>query len=149
MSIVNIANCVFHVTPAHRTDFEYLSEVPILTLDVNDDFKANSSKGGDMIEKVRLWNLLLKMTSEYPNTGFSSCFMFQTVLSYSVKSFSLCEPVRYNMCHHSFWENRKIHIVNDENSTKYFFVCTMTDAHQRSRSLSPACSQNSKSALVA
>ncbi|XP_029920641.1 deoxycytidine kinase [Myripristis murdjan] len=35
------------------TDFEYLSEVPILTLDVNDDFTANAAKGGDMIEKVK------------------------------------------------------------------------------------------------
>ncbi|XP_005808658.1 deoxycytidine kinase [Xiphophorus maculatus] len=34
-------------------DFEYLSDVPVLTLDVNDDFKQNDSKSADMIEKVK------------------------------------------------------------------------------------------------
>ncbi|TSK71975.1 Deoxycytidine kinase [Bagarius yarrelli] len=39
----------------HRTlrmDFDYLCEVPVLTLDVNDDFKGNKLKCADMIEKV-------------------------------------------------------------------------------------------------
>ncbi|KAM4533276.1 deoxycytidine kinase [Fundulus diaphanus] len=34
-------------------EFEYLSGVPVLTLDVNDDFKQNDSKCADMIEKVK------------------------------------------------------------------------------------------------
>lgn len=33
-------------------DFDYLSEVPVLTLDVNDDFKGDNFKCADMIEKV-------------------------------------------------------------------------------------------------
>lgn len=36
-----------------RMDFEYLSEVPVLTLDVNEDFKNSENKRGNMIEKVR------------------------------------------------------------------------------------------------
>ncbi|KAG1958604.1 deoxycytidine kinase [Pimephales promelas] len=34
-------------------DFEYLKEVPVLTLDVEDDFKNNQVKCADMIEKVK------------------------------------------------------------------------------------------------
>lgn len=34
-------------------EFQYLNEVPILTLDVNDDFKDNTNKCADMIEKVK------------------------------------------------------------------------------------------------
>ncbi|XP_030625140.1 deoxycytidine kinase [Chanos chanos] len=40
----------------HRTlcmDFEYLSDVPILTLDVNDDFKGDKAKCDSMVEKVK------------------------------------------------------------------------------------------------
>lgn len=33
-------------------DFDYLCEVPVLTLDVNDDFKDDKFKCADMIEKV-------------------------------------------------------------------------------------------------
>lgn len=36
-----------------RIDFEYLSEVPVLTIDVNEDFKNNENRSGNMIEKVR------------------------------------------------------------------------------------------------
>lgn len=35
------------------TDFEYLSNVPILTLDVNEEFKGNKSRSSDMLEKVK------------------------------------------------------------------------------------------------
>ncbi|CAL1567869.1 unnamed protein product [Knipowitschia caucasica] len=34
-------------------EFEYLKDVPVLTMDVNDDFKGNVNKGADMIEKVK------------------------------------------------------------------------------------------------
>lgn len=34
-------------------DFEYLGEVPVLTIDVNEDFKNSKNKSGNMIEKVR------------------------------------------------------------------------------------------------
>ncbi len=37
-------------------EFEYLNEVPVLTLDVNDEFKDNKIKCADMIEKV--WHKL-------------------------------------------------------------------------------------------
>lgn len=37
---------------AHSMEFEYLSDVPILTIDVNEDFKGNNLKSADMIEKV-------------------------------------------------------------------------------------------------
>ncbi|XP_034048869.1 deoxycytidine kinase [Thalassophryne amazonica] len=40
----------------HRTmniDFEYLNDVPILTMDVNDEFKGDKIKLTDMIEKVK------------------------------------------------------------------------------------------------
>lgn len=33
-------------------DFEYLNQVPVLTIDVNEDFKGNEIKSADMIEKV-------------------------------------------------------------------------------------------------
>lgn len=37
---------------AHRTEFEYLNEVPILTINVNENFKDDQFKGADMVEKV-------------------------------------------------------------------------------------------------
>lgn len=37
---------------AHSMEFEYLSELPVLTIDVNEDFKRNKIKSADMIEKV-------------------------------------------------------------------------------------------------
>uniref|UniRef100_A0A8C8DGK8 Deoxycytidine kinase n=1 Tax=Oryzias sinensis TaxID=183150 RepID=A0A8C8DGK8_9TELE len=40
----------------HKTmnmDFEYLKDVPVLTIDVNEDFKESKNKSADMIEKVR------------------------------------------------------------------------------------------------
>lgn len=36
----------------HRMDFEYLSDVPVLTIDVNEDFKNNENKSGNMVEKA-------------------------------------------------------------------------------------------------
>ncbi|XP_005429127.1 deoxycytidine kinase [Geospiza fortis] len=36
-----------------RTDFDYLQEIPILTLDVNKDFKGKKDEYDDMIEKVK------------------------------------------------------------------------------------------------
>ncbi|KAM6985478.1 deoxycytidine kinase [Aplochiton taeniatus] len=36
-----------------RMEFDYLNNVPILTLDVNEDFKGDKVKCGDMIEKVK------------------------------------------------------------------------------------------------
>lgn len=33
-------------------EFEYLGDVPVLTIDVNEDFKGNDLKNADMIEKV-------------------------------------------------------------------------------------------------
>lgn len=35
------------------TEFEYLNDVPILTIDVNEDFKGSEIKKADMIEKVK------------------------------------------------------------------------------------------------
>ncbi|XP_069369864.1 deoxycytidine kinase [Paralichthys olivaceus] len=40
----------------HKTmsmEFDYLSEVPVLTIDVNEDFKGNKNKSADMMEKVK------------------------------------------------------------------------------------------------
>ncbi|XP_061554595.1 deoxycytidine kinase isoform X3 [Phycodurus eques] len=40
----------------HKTmtmDFEYLADVPVLTLDATEEFKRDKSKGADMLEKVR------------------------------------------------------------------------------------------------
>uniref|UniRef100_A0A8C5SUS0 Deoxycytidine kinase n=1 Tax=Laticauda laticaudata TaxID=8630 RepID=A0A8C5SUS0_LATLA len=36
-----------------RTEFEYLQKIPVLTLDVNEDFKGNRDKHENMIEKVQ------------------------------------------------------------------------------------------------
>ncbi|XP_075606988.1 deoxycytidine kinase [Balearica regulorum gibbericeps] len=36
-----------------RTDFEYLQEIPILTLDVNEDFKGKKDRYDNMTEKVK------------------------------------------------------------------------------------------------
>lgn len=33
-------------------EFDYLSEIPILTLDVNEDFKGDKEKYTNLIEKV-------------------------------------------------------------------------------------------------
>ncbi|XP_051907144.1 deoxycytidine kinase isoform X1 [Hippocampus zosterae] len=35
------------------TDFEYLADLPVLTLDAAEDFKGNQSKSADMMEKVK------------------------------------------------------------------------------------------------
>lgn len=40
----------------HSMEFEYLSDVPVLTIDVNEDFKVNKTKCADMIEKVSDFN---------------------------------------------------------------------------------------------
>lgn len=37
---------------AHSMEYEYLNDVPVLTIDVNEDFKGNKTKCADMIEKV-------------------------------------------------------------------------------------------------
>lgn len=37
----------------YRTDFEYLQEIPILTLDVNEDFKGKKDRYDNMTEKVK------------------------------------------------------------------------------------------------
>lgn len=42
-----------HCVYVFSMDFEYLKEVPVLTLDVNDNFKDNKVKCADMIEKVQ------------------------------------------------------------------------------------------------
>lgn len=34
-------------------EFDYLNDVPILTLDVDEDFKGDKVKCADMVEKVR------------------------------------------------------------------------------------------------
>lgn len=36
-----------------RTDFDYLQDIPILTLDVNDDFKGDKERSETLIEKVK------------------------------------------------------------------------------------------------
>ncbi|KAI1904674.1 hypothetical protein AGOR_G00008130 [Albula goreensis] len=36
-----------------RMEFEYLNDVPVLTLDVNEDFKLDKTKSAEMIEKVK------------------------------------------------------------------------------------------------
>ncbi len=38
-------------------EYEYLSEVPVLTIDVNEDFKGSKTRSADMIEKVSEWQL--------------------------------------------------------------------------------------------
>lgn len=40
------------ILSAHSTEFEYLNDVPVLTVDVNEDFKGDKIKSADMIEKV-------------------------------------------------------------------------------------------------
>lgn len=37
---------------AHSMEFDYLRNVPVLSIDVNEDFKGNEIKSADMIEKV-------------------------------------------------------------------------------------------------
>lgn len=53
-------NCILQINKCYLSlymcvcsmEFEYLNEVPVLTLDVNDEFKHNKIKCADMIEKV-------------------------------------------------------------------------------------------------
>uniref|UniRef100_H2LD74 Deoxycytidine kinase n=1 Tax=Oryzias latipes TaxID=8090 RepID=H2LD74_ORYLA len=45
----------------HKTmsmDFEYLKDVPVLTIDVNEDFKESENKSADMIEKFQVKEFL-------------------------------------------------------------------------------------------
>lgn len=37
---------------SHSMEFEYLNDVPVMTLDVNEDFKGDKIKCANMIEKV-------------------------------------------------------------------------------------------------
>lgn len=37
---------------AHSVEFEYLNNVPVLTMDVSEDFKGSKIRSADMIEKV-------------------------------------------------------------------------------------------------
>lgn len=39
----------------YRLDFEYLKDLPILVLDVNEDFKNDRIKQEGVIDKVRIW----------------------------------------------------------------------------------------------
>lgn len=48
----NISNCMCYIMSSHSMEFEYLSDVPVMTLDVNEDFKGDKIKCADMIEKV-------------------------------------------------------------------------------------------------
>uniref|UniRef100_A0A665VZN8 Deoxycytidine kinase n=1 Tax=Echeneis naucrates TaxID=173247 RepID=A0A665VZN8_ECHNA len=43
------------------TEFEYLSDVPVLTIDADENFKGSDSKRADMIEKVSDGEALLKI----------------------------------------------------------------------------------------
>ena len=47
---IAFSNCVVHLC-LNRTNFDYLQEVPILTLDVNEDFK---DKHDSLVEKAGL-----------------------------------------------------------------------------------------------
>lgn len=40
------------LSAAHSMEFEYLSDVPVLTMDVNEDFKGSKTKSANMVEKV-------------------------------------------------------------------------------------------------
>lgn len=42
-------------------EFDYLSDVPVLTIDVNEEFKGNNTKSADMIEKVSDGEAFLKV----------------------------------------------------------------------------------------
>lgn len=48
----NISNCMFYIMSSHSMEFEYLNDVPVMTLDVNEDFKGDKIKCANMIEKV-------------------------------------------------------------------------------------------------
>lgn len=49
----------------HSTEFEYLNDVPILTLDVSEDFKGDQIKGADMIEKVSDGDVIMVKWSNF------------------------------------------------------------------------------------
>lgn len=75
-------------------DFEYLKEVPVLTLDVDDDFKDNKVKCADMIEKV-----------QHTQTHTSVCYHRRSVeLSYvkydKVKYVFTCKNLFKSECRH-------------------------------------------------
>ena len=67
VSCVVVTNRMSHSLLAltHSMEYKYLNNVPILTLDVNEDFKVDQVKGADMVEKVRIqpicfsWELVL------------------------------------------------------------------------------------------
>lgn len=96
---------------APRMEFEYLNDVPVLTIDVNEDFKGDEVKRADMIEKVSdRWalslssglvfisvqnesksnNLFLLREINFVFGGifiFSSCYL--TVLFFAVYSYEI------------------------------------------------------------
>lgn len=47
---MSVANSVSLVS--FRTEFKYLADVPVLTMDVNESFKGDDGKRADMMEKV-------------------------------------------------------------------------------------------------
>lgn len=80
-------------------EFEYLSDVPVLTIDVNEDFKGNKTKSADMIEKVSDFNHIniFKMTLYW---GF--CPFFTARINYLnliyLQKYEIPSPVAQTDC---------------------------------------------------
>lgn len=76
----------------YRTDFDYLQEIPVLTLDVNEDFKGKKDKYDHMIEKVKFhkqhkwWFMLLSrytLHSDHPSKISKSQSSIQVMNSFT------------------------------------------------------------------
>lgn len=66
-------------------DFDYLCEVPVLTLDVNDEFKGDKFKCADMIEKV-VTLFLSFLPHGYTHTNTHTCTLTMNVAFVQRKS---------------------------------------------------------------
>ncbi|KAF4802789.1 Deoxycytidine kinase [Turdus rufiventris] len=75
-----------------RTDFDYLQEIPILTLDVNEDFKGKKDKYDHMIEKD-YWCYSLKQ-----GVAFSWCLSGQGIFEHIVILFEVQRQTIPNFC---------------------------------------------------
>lgn len=74
----------------YRTDFDYLQEIPILTLDVNEDFKGKKDKYDHMIEKVKfhkqyklMIHVALEIHSNHPSKICKSQSSIQVMNSFT------------------------------------------------------------------
>lgn len=106
----NISNCMFYIMSSHSMEFEYLNDVPVMTLDVNEDFKGDKIKCANMIEKVGTVSACVKIRNHQLMLSllFIYCISMYVFARFN-KSLHLPHfPSKMEMsneCHHKFVSN--------------------------------------------